>query len=255
MFTLSGVCSLSAHLSVPQRNPVAWSPCCQKRAELTKPTKKTEYQKTGRRNEKKKKVGVRGIVTWERGPGSGDARGNGRTYPERPCPPLASRRLYLILYHKGRRAAKSPSCGIFHFLFLPFAAVPSVAVCWSCSSAAVPAAVHYRLSSATAPVPCCKSFAQHPFVVKEADLCFVCGKLPGENKSTAVFSSVVVLPLLLLLLLLLVLYTVVVGCPLSFSLLHLFFPPFCLAGSSKSVCIVHTRRRRTCCNLQARFGV
>jgi hypothetical protein len=110
------------------------------------------------------------------------------------------------------------------------------------------------LSSATAPVPCCKSFAQHPFVVKEAALCFVCGKLPGENKSTAVFSSVVVLPLLLLLLLL-VLYTVVVGCPLSFSLLHLFFPPFCLAGSSKSVCIVHTRRRRTCCNLQARFGV
>ncbi len=72
-------------------------------------------------------------------------------------------------------AAKSPSCEDFLFLFLPFATAPSAAVCWSCSSAAVAAAVHDRLSSATAPVPCCKSFAQHPFVVKEAALCFVCG--------------------------------------------------------------------------------
>jgi hypothetical protein len=78
------------------------------------------------------------------------------------------------------------------------------------------------LSSATASVPCCQSLAQHSFVVKEAALWFVCVKLAGENKSTAVFSSVVVSPLLLLL----VLHTVVVGCPLSFSLLHLFFPPF-----------------------------
>lgn len=145
---------------------------------------------------------------------------------ESPCPPLASRRLYFILYH--RRAAKSPSCEDFLILFLPFAAAPSAAVCWSCSSAAVAAAVHDCLSSATAPVPCSKSFAKHPFVVKEAALCFVCGKLAGENKSTAVFSSVVVSPRLLLV----PLYTVVVGCPLLFSLLHLFFSPFCLAGSS-----------------------
>ncbi len=254
---LSALCTSVRTSVYPPEKPRSLVTLLPEKGRVNETNKKNWLPKDGqeeRKKEEKEELG--GLWCGNGVPGSGDAPGNGRTYPgwgqKDPCPPLASRRLYFILYHKGRRAAKSSSCGDFLFLFLPFATAPSAAVCWSCSSAAVAAAVHDRLSSATAPVPCCKSFAQHPFVAKEAALCFVCGKLARENKSTAIFSSVVVSPLLLVLL---VLYTVIVGCPLSFSLLHLFFPLFCLAGSSKSVCIVHIRRRRTCCNLQARFGV